>query len=81
MRFLLSYKAKRDYKKLTETLQAIADKQFSLLLKNLRHPSLRAKKYDEKNDIWQARVNREYRFYFLIHEGTYKILTIIKHSK
>jgi len=81
MRFLLSYKAKRDYKKLTETLQVATDKQFSLLLKSLRHPSLRAKKYDEKNDIWQARVNREYRFYFLIHESTYKILTIIKHSK
>ena len=32
------------------------DKQVGLLAENLRHPSLRAKKYDEANDIWQARV-------------------------
>ena len=31
------------------------DKQVGLLAENLRHPSLRAKKYDEANDIWQAR--------------------------
>jgi hypothetical protein len=29
-------------------------------------PSLRAKKYDEAQDYWQARVNRDWRFYFTI---------------
>lgn len=33
-------------------------KQVKLLEQNLRHPSLRAKKYDESNDRWQARVNK-----------------------
>jgi hypothetical protein len=33
-------------------------KQVKLLERNLRHPSLHAKKYDEANDRWQARVNR-----------------------
>jgi hypothetical protein len=32
-------------------------KQLRFLARNLTHPSLRAKKYDETNDIWQARVN------------------------
>ena len=32
-------------------------KQARLLAANLHHPSLRAKKYDEANDICQARVN------------------------
>jgi len=31
-------------------------KQIRLLQQNLRHPSLRAKKYDEVHDRWQARV-------------------------
>ena len=34
-------------------------KQVSFLEQNLHHPSLRAKKYDESSDIWQARVNKD----------------------
>ncbi len=33
-------------------------KQIRLLGQNLHHPSLRAKKYDEAQDLWQARVKR-----------------------
>ena len=32
-------------------------KQVTFLQQDLRHPSLRAKKYDESRDLWQARVN------------------------
>jgi hypothetical protein len=31
--------------------------------------------------VWQARVNRDYRFYFLIEEDTYVIVRIIPHPK
>jgi mRNA-degrading endonuclease RelE of RelBE toxin-antitoxin system len=41
-------------------------KQVKLLQSNLGHPSLHAKKYDESQDLWQARVNRSWRFYFHI---------------
>ncbi|MGA2185315.1 MAG: hypothetical protein ABSH47_20030 [Bryobacteraceae bacterium] len=41
-------------------------KQVKFLEQNLRHPSLRAKKYDESLDLWQARVNADWRFYFFI---------------
>jgi len=33
-------------------------KQAGLLVENLFHPSLRAKKFDEANDFWRARINR-----------------------
>jgi AbrB family looped-hinge helix DNA binding protein len=36
-------------------------KQLRFLAENLQHPSLRAKKYDEARDIWQARVNDDWR--------------------
>ena len=52
-----------------------------VVLQNLQHPSLRAKKYDEANDIWQARVTRGWRFYFRIEEDTYVILSLIPHPK
>jgi len=42
---------------------------------------LRAKKYDEANDVWQARVNRSWRFYFAIRGDEYVILSIIPHPK
>ena len=43
---------------LTPRLREAVYKQVKLLEQNRRHPSLRAKKYDESRNIWQARVNR-----------------------
>ncbi|MGC9973051.1 MAG: hypothetical protein ABSE56_20930 [Bryobacteraceae bacterium] len=57
------------------------DKQSRLLLQNIQHPSLRAKKYDEARDIWHARVNREWRFYFQIEAGEYQLHEIKPHPK
>src|SRR5262245_54642055 len=52
-------------------VQKAFDKQVKLLVENLRHPSLRDKKYDEKTNIWEARINRDWRFYFVIAADTY----------
>jgi len=38
---------------------------------------LRAKKYDEAKDRWQARVNKDWRFYFKIEGDTYFIVDLI----
>jgi len=81
MKFRLTKRAERDFDALSPTLQARVDKQLALLLQNLRHPSLRTKKYDEKDDIWQGRVTQDYRFYFRIEGDTYVILAIIPHPK
>lgn len=56
-------------------------KQIKFLQQNLHHPSLRAKKYDEAKDRWQARVNKDWRFYFTIVNDTYRILKLIPHPK
>ncbi len=35
-------------------------------------PGLHSKKYDEARDIWQARVTRDWRFYFTIEGDAIK---------
>jgi len=52
-------------------------KQLGFLSADLRHPSLRAKKYDESRNIWQARVSLHWRFYFRIEDDTYRIEDVI----
>lgn len=69
----------RDFDRLSADVKKQVDKQLELLVQDLRYPSLRAKKYDESRDIWQARVTRGWRFYFRIVGDTYEILAIIKH--
>jgi len=53
----------------------------SVLLQNLRHPSLHAKKYDEAKDLWQARVTGSWRFYFRIEDDAYVLEEIKAHPK
>jgi mRNA-degrading endonuclease RelE of RelBE toxin-antitoxin system len=71
----------RSYKKAPGEVQRAFDKQVVLLLQDLRHPSLRAKKYNEAEDKWQARVSKDWRFYFRIAGDTYVITEIISHPK
>jgi mRNA-degrading endonuclease RelE of RelBE toxin-antitoxin system len=56
-------------------------KQAGFLIRNIRHPSLHAKKYDEASGIWQARITESWRFYFLIYGDQYTIVAIRKHPK
>ena len=56
-------------------------KQIRFLEQNRNHPSLQAKKYDETQGRWQARVNRDWRFYFNIVGDTYIIIDIMPHPK
>lgn len=56
-------------------------KQLRFLADDLTHPSLRSKKYDQAHDIWQARVNRDWRLYFKIVDDTCFITDVTPHSK
>ena len=56
-------------------------KQLAFLERDLHHPSLHAKKYDEARDIWQARVNKDWRFYFSIVDDSYVIRHVGPHPK
>jgi mRNA interferase RelE/StbE len=74
-------RSEKDYRAAPLEIQKAFEKQVRMLSTNLNHPSLRAKRYDEATHLWQARVNRDWRFYFLIQNDTYLIVTIIPHPK
>ena len=81
MRLVFTTKALKQYQKLTPQIHAQAQKQLKTLLNDLWHPSLHAKKYSENQDLWQARITRDWRMYFRIQEDTYLIIAIVKHPK
>ena len=71
----------RSYADAPTRIQRAFDRRLAFLLNDLRHPSLRAKKYDESRDIWQARVNVGWRFYFQIRSDVYYMIDIVPHPK
>ena len=81
MRVLFSERFTRSFQVAPERVQCEFGKQLGYLLRNLRHASLRAKKYDEAQDIWQARVNDDWRFYFRIEGDLYHLTDIMPHPK
>lgn len=56
-------------------------KQLAYLLRDIRYPFLYAKKYDESRGVWQARIDENIRFYFLIEKDVYYLLDIKHHPK
>ena len=72
---------RREVQKFPKGIREKFYKQVEFLKNDLRHPSLRAKKYDEAADIWQARVTGGVRFYFRIEGDVYWLLNIKKHPK
>jgi len=81
MRVVLTRRAAKDLDGLPPRLQDTVRKQLEILVNNIRHPSLQAKKYGGADDIWQGRVNRDYRFYFRIVGDEYRVQMIIPHPK
>ncbi len=70
----------RDYSALPESIKKQAEKQFSLLLENPRHPSLRIKKIKGHPYIWEGRITKNYRFTFQIVGETYLLRRVGTHD-
>lgn len=81
MKVLLSDRAIEALKDAPTAVRRAFYKQIRFLSENLQYPSLHAKKYDEAQNLWQARVNRDWRFYFTIAGDTYWIEDVIPHPK
>lgn len=81
MRIKIADTVIQQYLKLSPSIQKKADKQFAYLLSDFRHPSLHAKRYKGHDELWQARIDKDWRFYFYIIEPDYLIISIIKHPK
>jgi hypothetical protein len=71
----------RAYNKAPQKIQQAFDKQARLLLANLNHPSLPAKKYDESRHLWQARITPAWRIYLMIEGGACVLHEIKVHPK
>ena len=81
MKVVLSEQVIESFRDAPPGVQRAFAKQLKFLVGNLLHTSLHSKKYDESKDIWQARVNRGWRFYFTIVDDTYRIEKIVRHPK
>ena len=81
MQIRYSDQALKSLVQLPDSIQRQFYKQARFLGHNLLHPSLRAKKYHEPSNLCQARVNRDWRFYFSIEKDIYYIHDIIPHPK
>jgi AbrB family looped-hinge helix DNA binding protein len=81
MKLRFTERADKDYATLEKPIRKALAKQLGFLLETLNHPSIHAKKYSETEGVWQGRVNRSWRFYFLIQGDEYIILSIVPHPK
>ena len=79
MKLSYTLKFRSNFKKFPKEIRDKFYKQARFLSQNLRHPSLHSKKYDESIGIWQGRVDKDVRFYFLIENDTYVFLDIRHH--
>jgi mRNA-degrading endonuclease RelE of RelBE toxin-antitoxin system len=76
----------RDYRKLPDKIQKLFDKQISLLLLDSKHPSLHIKKtkgnlLKNYQNIFEGRIDRGYRFLFLIETGEFIFLRCGSHGE
>jgi plasmid maintenance system killer protein len=81
MKVALSDRSIEALKDAPRNVQRAFEKQLRFFVGNLQHPSLHAKKYNESAGLWQARVNKDWRFYFMIAGNTYQIEDVIPHPK
>ena len=72
---------KKSYQKLVPVVQERVDKALMLLVMNVRHPSLRVKKIQGTDDIYELRVTRNYRISFEIEEDGYFLRKVGKHDE
>jgi hypothetical protein len=79
MKVLFTVRFHRSFADAPENIKRAFERQLSHLLRDFRHPSIQAKKYDVTR--WQGRVTRGWRFYFRIEGDTYIVLDIMAHPK
>ena len=71
-----------DYRSMPRRLQIALEKKLGMLLSNSRHPSLRVKKMEGFDGIFEARFSKGYRFtfqkedygYFIRRAGSHDVL-------
>jgi len=81
MRLICSARFLRAYQKLSQAGRRQTDKTLRQLEADPHHPSLRTHKRRGEGAIWQTRITREYRLYFLMQGDTITLLHVGPHAK
>ena len=80
MKISFTKQAESSYSKLPLQIQKKVDKQMMLLISNYRHPSLRTRKMGGE-DHFEGRVDKKYRFTFIVDKDEIYILTVGPHDE
>jgi mRNA-degrading endonuclease YafQ of YafQ-DinJ toxin-antitoxin module len=86
MKILTKGPFKRDFQKLPDVIKRRTEAALRLLLSNPHHPSLRIKKVKSKvikgySNVFEGRITRDYRFFFLIEKDAYTLLRCGRHEE
>lgn len=80
MNFRVTERFAKAYRALPDAIRVKVDKSLRLLASDPRHPSLHLKKIQGTDLIWEARVNRRYKFTLELHKGYYPLRNVGKHD-
>jgi len=77
---------KRDFQKLPDRIKRRTEKALRMLVTNPHHPSLRVKKVKGElikgfDNVFEARITRDYRLFFLISSDCYVLLRCGSHEE
>lgn len=81
MKIAVTASFRQDYDDLPIKIRKKADRQVNLLADNLRYPGLRVKHIKGQTDIWEARIDRFYRFSFKIENDIIYLRRVGAHDK
>lgn len=81
MELFLTEQFEQAYHKLTDAERRSIRKALSLLGDNLRHPSLRVKKMEGRQNIWEACPSKRLRMTFELKEGIIIMRNVGEHDK
>lgn len=76
-----TYTFRECFKSLPKEIKKKCRKQLKLLLENHRYPSLRTKKIEGEKDIFEARVNKKFRFTYQVDNGYYVLRVVKNHEE
>lgn len=80
MKLIRTERFLRDYQKLPANVQKQTDRKLLYLVEDIAYPSLRVKKVQRYEDIFEGSISRIYRFLFQITTDAYILLRIGKHD-
>jgi len=80
MRIFYTESFKKDFQELPQEVKLITQKKLEFFANDFRHPSLRVKRMEGLNNIWEGRINDDYRFTFQIDGDIYVLRRIGSHD-